>query len=82
MGLAYDRDLFGEPWVLVPLAILVVLLGVVGGVLTPQERRLAALVQPRDWDAWDKLVRTNTRAAVACAPLVALAVFTMVVRPV
>lgn len=81
MGLAYYHNLFAEPWVIVPLAILIILLGIVGGVLTPQERRLAALAEAEDWTSWQSLQRTNTRVALACAPLIALAIFMMVVKP-
>lgn len=39
--LAVDEGVFGEVWVLVPLAILVVLLGMAGSFVVPRERELA-----------------------------------------
>jgi len=78
--LASDRDLFGEPWVLGPLVILVVLLGIVGGYLTPAERRLGQLAGEPD-DAWTRARRQVDRAALACFALAAVATFLMVTKP-
>ena len=79
--LAFDRDLFGEPWVSGPLLIMLVLFGVVGAYLTPQERRLSALAEAADWTAWEALHRRVLTAAAGCSVLVALAVYLMVVKP-
>jgi hypothetical protein len=80
--LASDRDLFGEPWVLGPLVILVVLLGIVGGYLTPAERRLGELAaQPGSEEAWTRARRGVDRAALACFALAAVATFLMVTKP-
>lgn len=43
--LATDRELWGEVWVTVPLAILIVLLGLGGAFFTPHERRAAELAE-------------------------------------
>ncbi len=75
--LAADRQLFDEPWVVAPLAILVVLLGIVGGHLTPAERRLAVL----DGAEHDRAARTTDRVALACFALAALAALVMVTKP-
>ncbi len=40
---ASDQKLFDKVWVQVPLVILLVLFGIVGGFLTPQSRKLAEL---------------------------------------
>jgi hypothetical protein len=41
--LATDADAWSEPWVSAPAGILIVLLGLLGAVVAPAERRLAAL---------------------------------------
>ena len=79
--LAFDRDLFSEPWVSGPLFIMLVLFGVVGGFLTPQERRLGALAEAADWTAWEALYHRVLGAASGCSLLVVIAVYAMVVKP-
>jgi len=81
--LAGDAGVFGEPWVLGPLAILVVLLGLVGGYLTPAERRLGDLAAGADEDA-EALVaarRRVDRVALGCFALAAFAAFLMTTKP-
>jgi len=64
--------------VLVPLAIIVVVLGIVGAVLTPRERRLAAMA---DGDPLrPRIERQLVGAGLACAALVAVAAFFMVTK--
>lgn len=43
--LALDRFSLGDPWISATFAILVVLFGLVGAVLTPADRRLAELAE-------------------------------------
>jgi len=71
--LASDRDYFSEVWVVVPLVILVVLFGVVGGFLTPTERRLADLAER------DLAAAGPVRGAESSA-LVLVAIFFMVTK--
>lgn len=90
--LASDRDLWGEPWVIVPLVILVALLGLGGAFFLPSERRLAELAE-RDIDAAadgaevrfsDEYQRLLQRVAVIgalAAVLVLVATFFMVAKP-
>ena len=59
--LASDRGLWSRLWVGAPLAILVVVLGIVGGYLTPAERRLAELCDGGD----ERALATATRRAGA-----------------
>lgn len=76
--LAFDADVFGEVWVLVPLAALVVIGGVVGSVMIPRERRLA---DPAVGDVDRAPVeRALTRAALGCVALVLVALFFMVTK--
>jgi hypothetical protein len=79
--LATDRGLWSEPWVSAPLAIMVVLLGVVGGYLTPAERRLAELCDDGDESAVSAAARPVKLAALACFGLAATAAFLMVTKP-
>lgn len=81
--LASDAGVFGEPWVLGPLVILVVLLGVVGGYLTPAERRLGALSAQAGADtAVLTAARQRVdRVALACFALAAVAAFLMTTKP-
>ncbi len=78
MYLANDRGYLGQLWVVVPLAIMIVLLGVVGAYLTPAERRLGAMTERDPRRA--ALQRTVQRVAVVCAALVAVAAFFMVTK--
>jgi hypothetical protein len=76
--LANERGYLGEVWVLVPLVIIVVVLGIVGAVLTPRERRLAAMA---DGDPLrPRIERQVVGAGLACAALVAVAAFFMVTK--
>jgi uncharacterized membrane protein len=45
MYLALDRWSLGDPWISATFAILLVLFGLMGGVLTPTDRRLAELAE-------------------------------------
>lgn len=79
--LASDRDLWGEVWVQGPLVILVLLLGIVGGYLTPAERRLGELCERGDETALAVAKRTVDRVATLCFALAAVAAFLMVTKP-
>lgn len=79
--LATVGETWGRLWVVLPLTIMVVLLGVIGGYLTPQERRLAELAERGDRSTHDLLARSVTRVAGGCAALVVVAVVVMVVKP-
>lgn len=79
--LASDRGLWGQPWVLGPLVILVVLLGVVGGYLTPAEHRLAELSEHGDERALAAATRPVKLVALGCFALAAVAAFLMVTKP-
>ena len=79
--LATDRGLWSQPWVLGPLAIMVVVLGIVGGYLTPAERRLAELCEGGDERALATATRRVELVAVGCFALGALAAFLMVTKP-
>ena len=79
--LASDRGLWDEPWVGGPLIILIVLLGIVGGYLTPAERRLAQAADAGDAVALATARRPVDRVALACFALAAIAAFLMVTKP-
>lgn len=89
--LASDRDLWDQVWVIVPLVILIVLLGLGGAFFSPSGRRLAALAR-RDVDASPsdpvalspEYQALNQRVAIvgACSSLLVLvAIFFMVAKP-
>lgn len=79
--LATDRGLWSQPWVAAPLVIMVVLLGVVGGYLTPAERRLAELSARGDERALAAATRPVELVALGCFVLAAVAAFLMVTKP-
>ncbi|UUY01761.1 hypothetical protein LRS13_13615 [Svornostia abyssi] len=82
--LASERGLWGEVWVIVPLAIFVVLLGLVGGVMTRAERRLAEHAPDGtapDGVSYAAAMRRATVGAWACCALVSVAVVVMVAKP-
>jgi uncharacterized membrane protein len=85
--LATDRWSLGDPWISATFAILIVLFGLVGAVLTPTERRLAELA---DRDAAAGAGRSPEYSAAAqryalfgglASLLVVVAVFVMVTKP-
>ena len=89
--LAGDRHYFGELWVQVPFAILVVLLGLAGAFFAPTERRAAELARRDVTAAGDMDVRWSAeylavarRLAIVGALaglLVLVAVFFMTAKP-
>ena len=79
--LATDRGLWSQPWVAGPLAILVVVLGIVGGYLTPAERRLAELCEHGDERALATARRPVELVALGCFALGVLAALSMVTKP-
>jgi uncharacterized membrane protein len=85
--LALDRWSLGDPWISATFAILFVLFGLMGGVLTPADRRLAGLAE-RDAGAGGALSaeyeRARRKADLARAltlVLVVVAIFLMVAKP-
>jgi uncharacterized membrane protein len=85
--LALDRYSLGDPWIGATLTILIVLFGLVGGVLTPADKRLAELAE-RDLRAGtspsDDYRREARKAAIfgaASVLLVVVAIFLMSAKP-
>ncbi len=86
--LAVDRWSLGDPWISATFAILIVLFGIVGAVLTPTERTLAGLAQ-RDMEGGDGALsddyeRQARKLAIArgvASLLVVVAIFLMVTKP-
>ena len=85
--LASDRDLFGEAWVIIPLVILVLLLGLGGAFFTPREKALAAFAE-RDLAAGGTLSDEYHASAkvlgivgALSSLLVLIAIFSMVAKP-
>lgn len=78
--LASTRDLWSEPWVLGPMAIMVIVLGLIGGYMTPLERRLADLSETPGAELNHSLAAARL-AAIACFALIAGAAFLMVTKP-
>lgn len=82
--LAADRDLFDKIWVQVPMAILIVLLGLVGAFFTPNEKQAAALAplggQPPSPEYLSLAVRIG-KVGMLSSLLVLVAIFFMVAKP-
>lgn len=85
--LASDRDYWGEIWVVVPLVILLLLLGLGGAYFAPQERRITEMAR-RDMAAGDAysdeyraLVGRVSAVGAASSLLVLVAIFFMTVKP-
>ena len=85
--LALDRYSLGDPWISATFAILIVLFGLTGAVLTPTDRRLAELAE-RDLKAGggpSEDYRREEKKAAAFGSLalllVLVAIFLMVAKP-
>lgn len=82
--LASDRDLFDRIWVQVPMAILIVLLGLGGAFFSPSEERAAALA-PRDGQPpspeYLALAARIGKVGLLSSLLVLVAIFVMVLKP-
>ncbi|HEY8584976.1 MAG TPA: DUF2269 family protein [Capillimicrobium sp.] len=80
--MATDRDLWSEPWVTVPLVILIVVGGLGGGYLGPREERLAELARSGDvgpaYEAEFRRVRTVSYLLMA---LIVIAIYFMTAKP-
>ena len=76
--LASDEDLWGEAWVLIPAAILVVILLLGAGFLGPTEERLARDARRGDPSAYDTGFRRVRLVTWFLAALVVVAIFLMV----
>ena len=90
--MATDRDLWGEPWVAVPIAILAVIVVVGGGVIVPASRSMAELAQadverapaggPVAWSAdYDGVYARYMAAEILLGALVLTAIFFMAAKP-
>lgn len=85
--LAADRDYFDRVWVQVPMAILIILLGMAGAFFAPRERR-AAEIAKRDAEAgagpspeYLQLSQQIGKVGSAASLLVLVAIYFMVAKP-
>jgi uncharacterized membrane protein len=85
--LASDRHLFGEAWVIIPMLILVLLLGLGGAFFSPRERALAVLAR-RDLatdgsfsDEYEAQAKVVGSVGALASVLVLIAIFFMVAKP-
>jgi uncharacterized membrane protein len=86
--LASDADVWSEVWVSVPLVILIVIGGIGGAFMSPNERRLSALAE-RDLAGgagelsaeYDELFARVAVAGYAICGLVLIAIFFMAAKP-
>ena len=79
--LALDRFSLGDPWISAGFAIIIVLLGLTGAVLTPADRRLAELAARGGGADYDReLKKANAFGGLALL-LVVVAIFVMVAKP-
>lgn len=90
--MASRNDLWGEPWVDVPIAILVVIGAVGGGVIVPASRRMAELSRADveaagaagavTWSGeYERVYARYMAAEILLGVLVLVAVFFMAARP-
>jgi hypothetical protein len=90
--MASKNGLWGEPWVVVPIAILVVIAGLGGAVVVPSSKRMAELSRadvesaPADtspaWSAeYETVYRRYMAVEVLLGVLVLVAVFFMTAKP-
>jgi hypothetical protein len=82
--LATDASAWGRRWVQIPLAIFVIVLGLVGGVLTRGEQIMEVTApdgQRPDWGHYQASRRRVNIAAAICIVLVLAAVVTMTAKP-
>lgn len=79
--LATDRDLWSEPWVTVPLVILLVVGGLGGGFLGPREERLAELARNGEEAAYEAVFSQVRAVSYTLIALVVVAIYFMVAKP-
>jgi hypothetical protein len=79
--LASDRSYWSESWVGIPLAILVVVMGITGAYFIPRQKRLAALADAGAGPDYKALASQVRWVMAFAALLVLVAVFFMVVKP-
>jgi uncharacterized membrane protein len=80
--LAADRDLFDRIWVQVPMAILIILMGLGGAFFAPRARRAAELARSEPGSpAYMALVGQVAKVGQLAGLLVLVAVFFMVAKP-
>lgn len=80
--LAADRDLFDKIWVQVPMAILIILLGLGGAFFAPQERKAAHLAETSPGSPeYMALAQRIGKVGALSSLLVLVAIFLMVGKP-
>lgn len=80
--LAVDRDYFSEIWVQVPMAILIILLGLGGAFFSPKERRAAELARQDPGGAEYRAISGQVaKVGAASSLLVLVAIFFMTAKP-
>jgi hypothetical protein len=80
--LAADRDLFSEVWVQVPMAILIILLGLGGAFFAPTSRKLADLARTQPGsEAYFAVVARASLVGKIVSVLILVAIFFMVAKP-
>lgn len=80
--LAADRDYFSEIWVQVPMAILIILLGLGGAFFAPQERKAAELARSSPGSAeYMAVVGRVAKVGALASLMVLVAIFFMVTKP-
>ena len=80
--MAGKHHLWGEPWVIVPLAILAIIGGLGGGVVVPASARLSELARVDVAGAeYARLYRRYMAAEIVLGVLVLVAIFFMAAKP-
>lgn len=82
--LAADRDLFDKIWVQVPMAILIILLGLGGAFFSPSAKKAAELAPREGQPPSPEYLALNMRVAkvgMLADVLVLVAIFLMVAKP-
>jgi uncharacterized membrane protein len=79
--LAADADYFGEIWVQVPMAILIILLGMGGAVFSPLEQKSAVAAANPESAEYQALVKRGAQMGTLAGLLILVAIFFMVAKP-
>lgn len=79
--MAIDRELFDRIWVQVPMAILIILLGLGGAFFSPTERRAAELARNPESPEYQAMVGKIAKVGALSSVLVLTAIFFMVTKP-
>lgn len=79
--LAIDRELLDRIWVQIPMAILIILLGLSGAFFSPAERRAAELARNPESPEYQAVAGKIAKVGTLSSVLVLVAIFFMTAKP-